>query len=362
MARNIKVDLGTRSYEIRIGKNSLAGLAGCLSGLGISRTGMIITNDVVAQWYLEPVLDSLKREGFCVDVFILPDGEQTKSIHWLERIYHKMMESGQDRQSFLIALGGGVIGDLTGFAASTFMRGIDFIQVPTTLLSQVDSSVGGKTGVNLREGKNLVGAFYQPRLVVIDPQVLTTLDDRQLRAGFAEVIKYGVIRDIGFFEYLEQNIDRIFGLDEDAIERIIGRSCEIKSEVVSKDEREAGLRAILNFGHTAGHAIEAVTGYSRFVHGEAIAIGMMVASTLGEKIFSMDGSCSARLKKLIELSGLPCSVPSDVSDEDIIKFMKRDKKVKDDKIVFVLPYELGDVKIVKDVGIDDILWAVGRNR
>ncbi len=362
MANNIRVDLGSRSYDIIIEKNSLADCASHLSDLKIGRKGMIITNEVVEKWYLEPVLDSFRKEGFCVDSFILPDGEQTKSIHWLEQIYHKMMDIGLDRHSFLVALGGGVVGDLTGFAASTFMRGIDFIQIPTTLLSQVDSSVGGKTGINLREGKNLVGAFYQPRLVVIDPQVLTTLDERQLRAGFAEVIKYGVIRDDSFFDYLEKNIEGIFNLDDRCIEKVVSRSCEIKSEVVEKDERESGLRAILNFGHTAGHAFEAITGYSKFVHGEAVAIGMMVASSLGEKVFSLDKLFSERLKSLIKMSGLPYSIPLDISDDKIVEFMKRDKKVKDDKITFVLPRSLGSVEIVKDVSVDDILWSINRNR
>ncbi len=362
MSRTIHVDLGSRSYDIIIKENSLADISEYVWSLGLGKRGIIITNDVVSRWYLDPVARSLEQAGFVMEQFILPDGEQTKCLDWLDKVYHAMLKARLDRNSFVVALGGGVVGDLAGFAAATYMRGIPFIQVPTTLLAQVDSSVGGKTGVNLKEGKNLVGAFYQPKCVVIDPLVLRTLEKRELRAGFAEVIKYGVIRDEVFFRYLEDNITDIFNLKPDCIEHIISVSCRIKAEVVAKDECEAGLRAILNFGHTAGHALEAICGYGKLVHGEGVGIGMAVACSLGQMCTGFASESTDRIKQLIRESGLPYRVPAGIASDLIIEYMRRDKKTANDTIRFVLPVKIGDVTMVDTVSDKDIATAIEANK
>ncbi len=362
MPQTVHINLDDRSYDIRIQSGILTGCGKLIAESTTARRCMLITNEVVKQWYLEPTLESLKSAGFTVTPYILPDGEEVKSLKYLELIYHAMLDAHLDRHCCVVALGGGVVGDLAGFAAATFMRGIEFIQIPTTLLAQVDSSVGGKTGINLREGKNLVGAFYQPKLVVIDPDVLSTLEQRQLRAGFAEVIKYGIIYDADFFAYLETHVGRIFKLDPACIAHIIALSCTIKARVVEQDERESGLRAILNFGHTVGHAIEAITGYGRFVHGEAVAIGMAVAGSLAVEVLGFEPFSVKRLVALMKKSGLPCTVPSDISTNEIIDYMGRDKKVKDNVIRFVLPDEIGRVKIVKDVSVEAMSKAIDQQR
>lgn len=362
MAQKIPVNLGNRSYDIVIKVNCLNDIAEYISLLKTGKKAFIITNDVVGRWYLRPVAESLDSAGYSVVSYTIADGEQTKSMSWLEKIYHAMLDAKLDRHSIVIALGGGVIGDLAGFAAATYMRGIPYIQVPTTLLAQVDSSVGGKTGINLKEGKNLVGAFYQPKLVVIDPAVLKTLPERELKAGFAEVIKYGIIRDEEFFCFLEKNIPRIFKLEPECIEHIVSTSCRIKADVVEKDERESNLRAILNFGHTVGHALEAVTDYAHFVHGEAVAIGMVVACALGEQCLGFPTESTRRVKNLIHTSGLPYLVPKNISNETVIDFMRHDKKVKDDTLVFVLPKKIGEVSIVSTVSVPEIMEALDASR
>ncbi len=277
----VKVNLGDRSYDIELG----AGLdqAGAhLKELGLGQKMALVTNPTIKKLYGRRIVDSLKAAGFLVMSVEVPDGEQYKNLDWANAIYTALLTNGFDRKSALVAFGGGVIGDLTGFAAATFMRGVPFVQVPTTLLAMVDSSVGGKTGVNHPMGKNMIGAFYQPKKVLMDLGVLKTLPREEFLSGMAEVIKYGVILDAGFFDYLERNRDRILSLEPDALTHIIKRSCEIKAEVVSKDEREGGLRAILNFGHTVGHAVETAEHYT-MRHGEAVAIGMVYASRLAHK-------------------------------------------------------------------------------
>jgi len=358
MTRKIHIDLGSRSYDIFIKNNILAKTSDYLTGLGLGKKCVVITNDVVKQWYLDPLVDNLSAGGFDVNTIILPDGETTKSITYLEKIYHKMLDARLDRNCFVVALGGGVVGDLSGFAASSYMRGVPFVQIPTTLLSQVDSSVGGKTGINLKEGKNLVGAFYQPKTVIIDPLVLNTLEPRHLKAGFAEVIKYGVIQDKKFFHYLMDNLDGIFALEETALAHIIAVSCKTKAYVVEQDERESGLRVILNFGHTIGHAIEALTEYGSYVHGEAVAVGMVAACRLAEQVTGFSKKDTEQVKKLVLKSGLPADIPNELSSDKIIECMKHDKKVKDDKIRFILPDEIGKVRIISDVTIDQIKQAI----
>ena len=295
-------------------------------------------------------MDSLKRAGFIVMSIEIPDGEQYKNLDWANSIYTALLINSFDRKSALVALGGGVIGDLTGFAAATFMRGVPFIQVPTTLLAMVDSSVGGKTGVNHPMGKNMIGAFYQPKKVLMDLEVLRTLPKEELLSGMAEVIKYGVIRDSSFFEYLDTNREKILSLDPDALGYIISRSCEIKAEVVSADEREGGLRAILNFGHTVGHAIETAENYT-MRHGYAVAIGMVYASRLAHKTGLCDQSVPDRVETLIQSYGLPTDLSAlsrKPSSAELMATMQIDKKAEGGKVKFVLPKKIGEVVITKE--------------
>jgi 3-dehydroquinate synthase len=347
----VKVDLGDRSYDIELG----AGLdqAGArLKGLGLGRKIALVTNPLIKKLHGQRIVDSLKSAGFLVMSVEVPDGEQYKNLDWANAIYTALLTNSFDRKSALVAFGGGVIGDLTGFAAATFMRGVPFVQVPTTLLAMVDSSVGGKTGVNHPMGKNMIGAFYQPKKVLMDLGVLETLPREEFLSGMAEVIKYGVIFDAEFFGYLDKNRDKILSLDPEALVHIIKRSCEIKAEVVSKDEREGGLRAILNFGHTVGHAIETAENYT-MRHGEAVAIGMVYASRLAHKTGLCDASVPERVEKLIASYGLPTSIstlgrrPSVV---ELMDTMQIDKKAEGGKMKLVLPKKIGEVVITKEWG------------
>jgi 3-dehydroquinate synthase len=281
---------------------------------------------------------------------IIPDGEQYKNLDWANAIYTALLTNGFDRRSLIVALGGGVIGDLAGFAAATYMRGIPFVQVPTTLLAMVDSSVGGKTGVNHPMGKNMIGAFHQPRKVLMDLDVLRTLPKAEFLSGMAEVIKYGVIWDSAFFDYLDSNRDRVLGLDADALTHIVRRSCEIKAEVVGRDEREGGLRAILNFGHTVGHAIEKAENYT-MRHGEAVAIGMVYASRLAHLTGLCDASVPERVEKLIASYGLPTSLRTlsrKPTVQELMDTMQIDKKAEGGKVKFVLPKRIGEVAVTKE--------------
>jgi 3-dehydroquinate synthase len=342
----VKVSLGDRSYDIEIG-TSLDQIGERLQGLGFGQKIAIITNPTVKKLYGQPVADSLKSAGFLVLSIEIPDGEQYKTLDWANAIYSALLINSFDRKSALVALGGGVIGDLTGFAAATFMRGVPFIQMPTTLLAMVDSSVGGKTGVNHAMGKNMIGAFYQPKKVLMDLDVLKSLPQAEFLAGMAEVIKYGVIWDASFFEYLDRKREKILALDPDALSHIIQRSCEIKAEVVSKDEREGGLRAILNFGHTVGHAIETAENYT-MRHGEAVAIGMVYASKLALKTGLCDASVPERVEKLIRSYGLPMNLEAlsrKPSVTELMDAMQIDKKAEGGKVKFVLPMKIGEVVV-----------------
>lgn len=341
---SINVELGERSYPIYIGSRILKDFGTKLREFVESKKVAVVTNPTVSALYLENVNNSLVHSGFEPKVIEIPDGEEFKSLKWAEKIFDKLVSFEIDRQTPLVALGGGVVGDITGFAAASYLRGIPYVQVPTTLLAQVDSSVGGKTAVNHRKGKNLIGAFYQPRFVFIDVDTLKTLEKRELRAGLSEVIKYGVIKDTGLFEYLEKNMESLLSYDEKALTHIIKRSCEIKAEVVEADERESGLRAILNFGHTFGHAVEALTKYKKFKHGEAVAIGMIWAANLSNRL----GLCSLdvveRIDGLIKKTGLPGDAPA-YSAEEYIRAMKLDKKVIGGDLRFVLTEAIGKVDI-----------------
>ena len=352
--QKIRVELGERSYNITIGSGILKDIGRIFEKFEFSKKAALISNPTVYDLYGKTVSESLKASGYDLIEVLLPDGEEYKSLASTEKIYEALLKAKLDRKSALIALGGGVIGDITGFAAATYMRGIDFIQIPTTLLAQVDSSVGGKTGVNHPLGKNMIGAFWQPRLVWVDTATLETLPRRELLSGLGEVIKYGVIWDEDFFAYLEANRDKILRLDKEALTHIIRRSCEIKSEVVSKDERESGLRAILNYGHTIGHAVETLTGYKKYLHGEAVAIGMHMEARLSQKLGLIEKNTVAKIKALIDSYELPSEMPAETQINDLIEKMWIDKKTVGGKMHFVLPEKVGAVRIHSGVAPEDI--------
>lgn len=342
--QTLSVDLGARSYPIHIGAGILARAGELLAQAGLRGKVAIVTNPVVAQLYLDTAHDALSRAGYDVTPILLPDGEEHKSLKSLSSIYDALIAGRFERKSCVFALGGGVIGDLGGFAAATYLRGIPYVQVPTTLLAQVDSSVGGKTGVNHRAGKNLIGAFYQPKLVLIDISVLRSLPKRELIAGLAEVIKYGIIEDPALFSTLEQEMEKIIGLDPDTLSRIVASSCAIKARVVEADEREEDYRAVLNFGHTLGHALEAATDYRQFLHGEAVAIGMIKATALSVSQGLCDSTTLQRILSLVQRAGLPVDFPAGVAPQSLIQAMEIDKKVAGGKIKFVLCERIGKTR------------------
>jgi len=345
----IRVELGERSYDICMGSDILDGLGDNLKIFGLSPKICLISNPTVFPLYGERVSDSVKKAGFDLLTVIIPDGEGYKDLLRVQHIYNELLKYKLDRSSALIALGGGVIGDITGFAASTYMRGISYIQVPTTMLAHVDSSVGGKTGVNHKLGKNMIGTFWQPRLVWIDIETLKTLPGKELLAGLAEVIKYGVIWDKELFDFLDDKRDKILNLDRKAVMHIIKRSCEIKAEVVSKDEKEAGLRSILNYGHTIGHAIETVTGYKKYLHGEAVAIGMFLEAMLAHKLNFINKDKALRIKRLIDSYGLPSEMPADIDADSLLSSMQLDKKAVAGELKFIMPEKIGSVRIHKGI-------------
>ncbi len=340
----VRVDLADRGYEIVI-REGLLGLVGeFLLPLTKGPDAVVVTNDTVKRLYGSRILRGLKAAGFKPTVLSLPDGERTKSLKWVSAILDELVRCRYERKTLLLALGGGVIGDVAGFAASIYLRGIPFVQVPTTLVAQVDSSIGGKTGVNHPLGKNLIGSFYQPKLVLSDPGVLRTLPAREYRAGLAEVIKYGVIADAEFFDFLERDMRRVLDLEPTAVHHIIRTSSVIKAAVVSEDEREGDRRRILNFGHTVGHALETVTGYRRYKHGEAVAIGMVAAARLAGDLGLADSSVATRIRDVVEAAGLPAQLPPYPASA-LIRAMRQDKKVQDKRIHFVLPDRISHVVV-----------------
>lgn len=344
---SLSVALGSRSYPIHIG----AGLIGRaelyrphLSG----GSAAIVTNAVVGPLYLEVVKKAL--HGACVTEIVVPDGERAKGWETLQRVFDALLAARCGRDTLLVALGGGVVGDLAGFAAAVYQRGIDFVQVPTTLLAQVDSSVGGKTAINHPRGKNMIGAFHQPRAVIADLVTLDTLPERELRAGIAEVIKHGLALDAAFFQWLEQNIDKLLARDRGALAHAVRRSCELKAAIVAADEREAGSRALLNLGHTFGHAIEAGAGYGTWLHGEAVAAGMVMAAELSFRMKTIGKEDVARVRALIEKAGLPVKAPP-LRPEDMLALMSVDKKAAGGEARFVLLQEIGKAELRR--GIDE---------
>lgn len=341
----LSVELGDRSYPIYIDQG-LLGNAELIRPFIAGQQVMVVSNETVAPLYLETLLHSLA--GLQVATHILPDGEKFKNLEVLDGIFDALLRVPCDRKTTMIALGGGVVGDISGFAAACYQRGIPFIQVPTTLLAQVDSSVGGKTAVNHPRGKNMIGAFYQPRCVIADISTLDTLDDRQLSAGLAEVIKYGLIRDLKFFNWLEKNIDRLCEKEPDALTEAIRWSCRSKAEIVAEDELEAGVRALLNLGHTFGHAIEAGMGYGNWLHGEAVATGMLMAADLSHRSGWISRTDVTRIAELLMRAGLPVTPPAELDVERYLKLMMVDKKVHQGCIRLVLLKDIGRAFVSDD--------------
>lgn len=353
----LDVDLGERSYPIFIGEEIYAD-SGYYRDFVTGHQVMVVTNETIAPLYLQRTIEALS--DYEVRSCILPDGEEFKTLEVLNQIYTELLEQRFTRKSTLVALGGGVIGDMTGFAAATYQRGVDFIQVPTTLLAQVDSSVGGKTGVNHPLGKNMIGAFYQPRSVLADTSTLNTLDDRQLSSGLAEVIKYGLIVDAEFFSWLESNLDALLERDPIALAYAIQRSCRCKADVVEADERESGQRALLNLGHTFGHAIETGMGYGEWLHGEAVATGMCMAADMSRlQGWLSDQSCE-RIYRLIERARLPVLPPRELSSERFLELMAVDKKVLDGRLRLVLLKDIGRSMVTDDFEMHNLNETLSR--
>jgi len=344
--KTLHVELGDRRYPIHIGPG-LLGQPELLRPHIAGRQALVVSNTTVAPLYLEPVRAALN--GLRQEVVILPDGEQYKTLDTLNEIFTALLHHRFDRHCTMIALGGGVIGDMAGFAAACYQRGVPFIQIPTTLLAQVDSSVGGKTAVNHPLGKNMIGAFYQPQCVLADTNTLATLPDRELSAGLAEVIKYGLIRDLPFLEWLEANLEGLLARDAAALSEAIERSCRNKAEIVAADERETGERALLNLGHTFGHAIETGVGYGEWLHGEAVATGMVMAADLSARLGGLSQEQVDRVRRLLARARLPLQPPPELTPDNFLRLMAVDKKVKDGQLRLILLRELGQGVIAEQV-------------
>jgi 3-dehydroquinate synthase len=353
MAWTLNVALGARAYPIHIGSGLLSDTDLYRPHIG-GRQVMIVTNETVAPLYLEPVREALS--GYQTDEVVLPDGEAFKTLEVWNRIFDALLQARFGRDCTLVALGGGVVGDMAGFAAACYQRGVAFIQVPTTLLAQVDSSVGGKTGINHPAGKNMIGAFHQPRAVIADTATLATLPQRELAAGLAEVVKYGLIRDAVFLAWLEAHMAELLSRDPDALAYVIRRSCEIKAEIVAADELEHGQRALLNLGHTFGHAVETATGYGAWLHGEAVAVGMCLAADLSARMGWLTDADVARIRRVVASAGLPVDLPDDLSAVRLMELMAVDKKVQEGRLRLVLMRHPGDALVTAEVA-DDLLKA-----
>jgi len=348
----VRVQLSERSYDIHIGTGQLEEAGRFILNRRKVSHAVVITDENVQRLYAESIANNLRRSDIHVDLLAVAAGETSKSLQQIDHLWRKMLEIGADRKSVVVAVGGGVVGDLAGFVAATFTRGIGLFQIPTTLLAQVDSSVGGKVGINLPGAKNMVGAFWQPSGVLIDTAVLDSLPDREYRAGLAEVVKYGVILDADFFRFLEDHIDAINDRDHAVLQQVVTRCCQLKADVVAADEREeTGGRAVLNYGHTFCHAFETVTGYGTLLHGEAVSIGMLCASRLAQLLGKIDQAATDRQKTLLRGLGLPTDVPSASLDE-FVSAMQRDKKVEHGKLRFVLPTKIGQVELVGDISTE----------
>lgn len=355
--QTLRVELGSRAYPIRIGGGLITRPELLVPFIRGGRAALV-TNVTVAPLYLEPLAAGLTASGIDVVRIVVPDGEAYKNWETLNAVYDRLLEARCDRQTTVIALGGGVIGDLAGFAAATYQRGVSLVQVPTTLLAQVDSSVGGKTAINHPRGKNMIGVFHQPLAVLADVNTLATLPERELRAGLAEVIKHGLIRDLGLFEWIEANIGQLLARDAEALVHAVRRSCEIKAEIVALDERETGLRALLNLGHTFGHAIETAMGYGAWLHGEAVAVGMVMAADLSHRLGFLGKDDVGRVVAVLKRTGLPVAV-SGITGPRFIELMSVDKKAAAGRIRFVLLDGLGSAVIHGEVPQDALLATLG---
>jgi 3-dehydroquinate synthase len=355
----LRVELGDRAYDILVGPRLIEGAGREILPLLRRRQAVIVSDEIVAGHYLDALRDSLSAAGITHHAVLIPPGEETKDLGHFGRLAEDILEIGIERGTMLVALGGGVVGDLTGFAAATLLRGIDFVQIPTTLLAQVDSSVGGKTGINTRIGKNLIGAFYQPRLVLADTSVLRSLPRRELLTGYAEIVKYGLIRDAEFFAWLEAEGHRVCALAPEPLRRAVMTSCAMKAEIVTGDEREEGDRALLNFGHTFGHALETETGFgSRLLHGEAVALGMVLAFDFAAKLGLVAPEDAARVRRHLADCGLPTRLAeigiAGTPADQLLGHMSKDKKVRDGRITLILPRRIGEAFVMKDAPIEKL--------
>ena len=339
MSRTVRIDLGARRYPIHVGAG-IIGERGLLAPHAGGRHAFVVTDEIVGPLYLERLRPAL-ADASAVDTHVIPAGERHKTLETFAQVQNALVERRAGRDAVVIALGGGVVGDVAGFAAACYQRGVDYVQAPTTLLAQVDSSVGGKTGVNLPGGKNLVGAFHQPRCVISDTMTLATLDSREVRAGFAEIVKYGLVGDPGFFDWLEANAPALLGLDADALRFAVVRACERKAALVVADERESGARALLNLGHTFGHAIETGTGYGAWLHGEAVAAGIVLAARMSQRMGWLDGGDCERIERLFVRAGLPVRAPAALSPQRMLDLMSADKKIRRGRLRLVLLRGIG---------------------
>lgn len=360
MTRILPVGLGDRAYDVLVGPGLIDRAGDHIAPLLRNRRTAIVTDSNVGEHHGERLAAALEHAGVAVDVITVPAGEESKSFEGLASLSDQLLALELDRGDVIVAFGGGVVGDLAGFAAAIYKRGIDFVQIPTTLLAQVDSSVGGKVGVNLPAAKNMVGAFLQPIGVLIDTATLDTLDDREYRSGLAEVVKYGVILDGEFFAYLEANQAGLVERDHAVLRRVIARCCRLKADIVEQDEREeTGVRTVLNYGHTFAHAYEALSGYGELLHGEAVAMGMLCASRLAERLGRVDAEFTARQERLLAGLGLPTEMP-DLKAGQVLRTMMHDKKVEHGRLRFVLPVGMGKVELVADVDPDEVRAVLER--
>lgn len=347
----ITVNLGPRSYPILVGAGALRSVGSRLASLGLGRRTALVSDRSILALHGPTVVESLRASGFSVTEIRVPEGETAKTLAVAERCWDECLAAGLDRTSTLLALGGGAVGDVAGFVAATYMRGIPFIQLPTTLLAQVDASIGGKVAIDHPQAKNLIGAFHQPRLVVVDPAVLSTLPDSEFRSGLAEVVKHGIVLDAAYFADVEAHIGEILSRDVATLERIIAGSCRLKGRIVEADEQEGGLRAALNYGHTVGHALEAVTSFSKWLHGEAVSLGIVAAATVAERLGVADAGTVRKQVGVLRAIGLPVTF-SAPAPEAILQAIGRDKKARDGKVPFVLAPRIGEFRLVFDIPPD----------
>ena len=354
MSQVVDVTVGSRTYSIVVERGGLGSIGARMRALRVGSKVALVTSPSILRLHGKPVSESLEEAGFTVTLLEVPEGEVAKTLAVAEQCWNALLAAGLDRSSTVVALGGGAVGDLAGFVAGTYMRGMNFVQVPTTVLAQVDASIGGKTAVDHPTVKNLIGVFYQPRLVLVDPSTAVTLPDRDFRSGFAEIVKHGIVLDRAYFEDLEGSVAEILARDGAALERIIGGSCRLKAEVIERDpEEKSELRFALNYGHTIGHALEAITGYGRWTHGEAVSIGVVAEARLAERLGICEGAVVDRQERLLSALGLPVRA-SGIEPTAVLDAMRRDKKARDGRVPFVLAPAIGEFRVVYDVSPDDV--------